>query len=193
MHLESGRQLGESRLVFNGGQGYFGLEFRTVISAFPAHGQILSFGLTQSLTHCPVFGGHRPPLNEISQLGKFIETYYKMPTMKLSTDGDCLMQIAPIDENNYFKSSSILSWKPILQKQLAHIMVEYFFDKDSRQFLRKCEECKKFYVSKSMAHSKYCSDRCRNAFHNRKRIESGQHREYKRKKRLEGAKESYYG
>ncbi len=134
------------------------------------------------------------PLNEISQLDEFIKGYYDGPTTKLSIDDDCLMQIPSINENNYLKIESIRGWGHTLQSELAYVIVRYFFDSQSRKFLRKCEECRKFYVSKTLARSKYCTAKCRLAFHNRKRIESGEHARYKReRKNKEKATASYYG
>ena len=68
-----------------------------------------------------------------------------------------------------------------------------FLITNDRRKLKYCQECNKFYTSKSVHPAKFCSDKCRMAYNNRKRIESGEAREYKRKKRMEGAKESYYG
>jgi len=71
-------------------------------------------------------------------------------------------------------------------------LVDFLLNNDRRK-LKYCDECENFFISKTIRISRFCSDKCRRAWHNRKRIESGEHREYKRKKRMEGAKESYYG
>jgi len=71
-------------------------------------------------------------------------------------------------------------------------LVDFLLDNDRRK-LKYCDECENFFISKTIRASRFCSDKCRLAWHNRKRIESGEHRDYKRKKRKEGAKESYYG
>lgn len=71
-------------------------------------------------------------------------------------------------------------------------LVDFLLDND-RKKLKYCDECEKFFISKTIRTSRFCSDKCRLSWHNRKRIESGEHREYKRRKRMEGAKESYYG
>jgi hypothetical protein len=75
---------------------------------------------------------------------------------------------------------------------VGYSLSEFLLDNDRRK-IKLCQECKQFYVSKTTRPSKYCSDKCRLAYHNRKRIQSGEAREYKRKKRRKGAKESYYG
>jgi hypothetical protein len=68
-----------------------------------------------------------------------------------------------------------------------------FLNKNDRRKLKFCDKCNKFFISKTIRSSKFCSEKCRLSWHNRRRIESGEHREYKRRKRKDGAKESYYG
>jgi hypothetical protein len=133
------------------------------------------------------------PLTEISQLDKFIKTYYQMPTTKLITFGDFLMEVPPINEDNYIRIKSKTGWWLLLRNELAYLMVEFLRGEYNRKYFKKCHQCNGFYISKTLASSKYCSDKCRMAYHNRKRIKSGEAREYKRRKRMEGAKESYYG
>ncbi len=65
--------------------------------------------------------------------------------------------------------------------------------RDDRRKLKICSECNRFYATNTIRKSKFCSDKCRLKWHNRKRIRSGEAAAYKRKKRREGAKESYYG
>jgi hypothetical protein len=60
MNSESGCQFGDSFLVFQGSQSYLGLELGSVTIALFAHVRSFPFGLTQSLSYCPVFGDHRP-------------------------------------------------------------------------------------------------------------------------------------
>jgi hypothetical protein len=60
-----------------------------------------------------------------------------------------------------------------------------FLQKDRRK-LKRCQKCKNFYIAKTMRPSTFCSDKCRLAWHNRKRIKSGEAKEYKRKRRREG-------
>jgi hypothetical protein len=68
-----------------------------------------------------------------------------------------------------------------------------FLDENDRRKLKYCEECTSFYIAKTLRNQRFCSGQCRLSHHNRKRIESGEAMEYKRKKRREGAKKSYYG
>lgn len=75
---------------------------------------------------------------------------------------------------------------------VGYSLLEFLLHNDRRK-LNYCDECDNVYISKSIRKQRFCSDRCRLAWHNRKRIKSGEHAKYKRKKRMEGAKESYYG
>jgi hypothetical protein len=79
-----------------------------------------------------------------------------------------------------------------LETIVIYGLVEWLMANDRRKLMR-CEECSRFHAKKTIRPAKYCSDKCRLAKHNRDRIQSGKNREYKRKKRKEGAKESYYG
>lgn len=63
----------------------------------------------------------------------------------------------------------------------AYSLTEFIIKNDRRK-IRKCINCKMFYISKTSRDSKFCSDKCRLGFHNRKRIESGEHARYKREK-----------
>lgn len=78
-------------------------------------------------------------------------------------------------------------------KVIAHSFINLFRNPANRIFVKRCPICDRFFLSKTIRESKYCTDKCRLSFHNKKRIESGEHASYKRNKRKEGAKESYYG
>jgi hypothetical protein len=87
------------------------------------------------------------------------------------------------------------SWlEPKWFRNMKIELLNYLMDKnEDKRKLKKCRECKKFYISKSLS-SKYCSDKCRMAYHNRKRIKSGEHARYKRERRASGlATPSYFG
>jgi hypothetical protein len=69
-------------------------------------------------------------------------------------------------------------------------------DKLNRQRIGKCDECLNFFIKariNSKQKQRFCSTKCRLALHNRERIQAGSNREYKAKKRKDGAKASYYG
>lgn len=72
-----------------------------------------------------------------------------------------------------------------IRSVVGYSLAEFLINNDRRK-LKKCEECNLFFISKTVRQSKYCSDKCRLAHHNRKYILSGKAREYKKRGRLEG-------
>ena len=83
---------------------------------------------------------------------------------------------------------------------ITHCVIKLFSDDRNLKLLHKCEneKCSKFFLAKRAKKKgsggiRFCSDKCRLNFHNRIRIESGEHAAYKRRRREEGAPESYYG
>jgi hypothetical protein len=101
----------------------------------------------------------------------------------------------PFSEQNGKRDYNSLG-KRILR--LYHLAIYDFFVEFLKKFgnvnrFHICKNCEKYFISKTKRKAKFCSKECHNKWHNRKRIESGEAREYKRKKRMEGAKESYYG
>ena len=48
--------------------------------------------------------------------------------------------------------------------------------------IRRCINCKLFYIAKTKGISKYCSQKCHDQYHNRKNIESGKSAAYKKRK-----------
>jgi len=74
----------------------------------------------------------------------------------------------------------------------TYSLSEFLLNNDSRK-LKVCKQCKKYYISNQIQRSKFCSSKHRQLWHNTEHIKSGKHKEYKRKKRAEGAKASYYG
>jgi hypothetical protein len=71
---------------------------------------------------------------------------------------------------------------PILQCSLA---VFSQTEKWERLVCR-CKHCENFFLAKTKKGSGFCSDKCKNDFHNRRRKESGAHRKYMKDKRAEG-------
>lgn len=76
---------------------------------------------------------------------------------------------------------------------LPYLALEFLKGVNNRKYIRRCPECQKYHIAKRLNRKKYCGKRCRLAWHNQKRIKSGEHAAYKRKRRREGARASYYG
>lgn len=80
-----------------------------------------------------------------------------------------------------------------LEQFVAYSLTEFLLKHDRRK-LRRCEECNEFYISNTLKkEQRFCQRKCRQDWNNRERIKSGKAREYKARKRKEGARESYYG
>jgi hypothetical protein len=110
----------------------------------------------------------------------------------------------PID----VQDDGILAETPLLHKNepltfwdvLNYCVVKFASDERSLKLFYKCEgeKCGKYFFAKRVKKRgkggiRFCSSKCRLDFHNRKRIETGAHAAYKRRRRAEGAPESYYG
>jgi len=75
-----------------------------------------------------------------------------------------------------------------------YFFVEFLKKENNYKLFNVCDYCEKYFISSSKRKQRFCSGgKCRQNYHNRRRIESGEAKEYKRRKRKEGAKESYYG
>lgn len=68
-----------------------------------------------------------------------------------------------------------------LRSIIAHSFYDFSTNFNQKQ-LRICQQCNNFYISKTLKQSKFCSDNCKYAWHNKKKIESGELKKYKRKK-----------
>jgi hypothetical protein len=76
---------------------------------------------------------------------------------------------------------------------INHFFVEFLKPFNNISRFHHCKNCNKYFISQTKRKAIFCSKKCRQDWHNKVRIKSGEHAKYKRKKRLEGAKESYYG
>ena len=113
--------------------------------------------------------------------------------MILREDGSIVE--APLFDDRYLSGARnrTQKYKNYVLGTLLYSLGKFLISKENVKLIRKCMNCRKFYLAKTARPSKFCSSNCRLAWHNRKRIKSGEARKYKAKKRREGAKESYYG
>jgi hypothetical protein len=85
------------------------------------------------------------------------------------------------------------------ERLLGYSFIAFIKSINNRAYLGKCLNCEKHFIKTKLdmknpqKFCRYNGDDCRNAYNNRRRIESGEAAEYKRKKRKKGAKPSYYG
>jgi hypothetical protein len=78
------------------------------------------------------------------------------------------------------------------------VILYFFFEflkiSENKKLIHHCDECENYFISKTARKQRFCpGNKCRMSYHNRNRIRSGEAKEYKQKKRREGAKDSYYG
>jgi len=132
-------------------------------------------------------------------LCQYFEVTHKLfchPTIIIDSDGS-IVETAPFSEGDFFSpfhmpypGKSILE---TLTNVLVYCVIQFLKSERNRKLLSKCDECDGFFLKPRLAKQRFCSDKCRLALHNRERIKSGKAKAYKRKKRKEGAKASYYG
>lgn len=105
--------------------------------------------------------------------------YYKPPSMR--------------DENRDYDSLGE-RYVSTYADVAIYFFVEFLKPHGNHSLFRLCDFCGRYFISSTKRKTRFCpEDKCRQTWHNRKRIETGEAKEYKRKKRKEGAKESYYG
>ena len=108
----------------------------------------------------------------------FFTGYYKPPAEQ------------DIDRSYFSMGADILNQ---YMSAIDYFMVEFITPFNNISRFHICKNCNKYFISRTKRKTKFCSKKCRQSWNNKERIKSGEHAAYKRKKRLEGAKESYYG
>ena len=77
---------------------------------------------------------------------------------------------------------------------IGYCLVRFFMNPVNRELINRCEECNNYYISKrQFTHLKprFCSSKCRYKWNNRRRTESGEAKEYKRRRYQEEGKYKY--
>ena len=127
---------------------------------------------------------------EMASNGDFYNKMHSLKEELFKVEGD-FTHVETVEYPGLISVRSIKEMKPY-RIAMIFCVVEFFRSVDTRK-IKYCKNCKEFFISKTIRPSKYCSDKCRMAYNNRKNIKSGKAKEYKRRKRMEGAKVSYYG
>jgi hypothetical protein len=79
-----------------------------------------------------------------------------------------------------------------IDKVISYCVVTFLESAENRKRLGICKECGTIFFADRIGQI-YCKRQCCQKYNNRKYIKSGKAKEYKRKKRAEGATPSYYG
>ena len=144
----------------------------------------------------------QPQFNELFELLKVSQNRYKKflnkMMIKMDLDESFIQGTINVFEN--VKWSCIKTnnkWKPIVDYQphpnfsnletyidleIANIIVKERGN-EIFPYIKKCEWCINYYPANTLnKNQRFCSDKCRQDWHNRKRIESGEHARYKRER-----------
>ena len=126
-------------------------------------------------------------LNDCDSLEEYLTAYnFRIkPFLGLQADGE--IGESPVDFGKEIAFDDLLTY----------CVITFLREPKNRLLVYKCEnkECWNYHIKKTKRKSRFCSDECRYQDSNRRRIDSGEHREYKARKKLEvgGAKPSYHG
>ena len=123
----------------------------------------------------------KPDITEIGIIDDYLTTYQI----------DCKSWIE-ISENGSINPRLKIDTLRGEEELIAFCVITFLQVRTVKDLLGRCIECSTFYFAKKMGRHNFCSTKCRMKYHNRKRIESGEAAEYKRKKREGLAKKSYY-
>jgi hypothetical protein len=78
-------------------------------------------------------------------------------------------------------------------EKICHQLLNFLSKEGTIRKLHRCKECESFFIARTLRRQEFCSDRCRLTWNNRRRIESGEHKEYKRRRKESGkATPSYW-
>ncbi|MCF8069235.1 MAG: hypothetical protein K9L30_11680 [Desulfobacterales bacterium] len=139
-------------------------------------------------------------LNESKIINRILLYYREChPKIIISKDG-ILDEIPPFSEEalqekpqlKMNNEETFSNWHMHYMIPVIYCLVQFLLT-NQYPFLRLCDDCDNLYIKKNATTQRFCSSKCRMHFNSQKAIKSGKAKEYKRKKRLEGAKESYYG
>jgi hypothetical protein len=136
--------------------------------------------------------GMEIPYLQRGDLNWMIRNAYSCVLNHASLVGDDIEKNVYIDIDRYFFMSGGEHYRDLryrfhdfFRSLVAYSLIEFLTNNDRRR-LKKCDKCGLFFVSKTVRKSKFCSDKCRLAHHNRRYILSGKAREYKKRGRMLG-------
>ena len=149
----------------------------------------------------------------ITQLALWEVEPLSHPKLFISETG-CVFESIPFEEESYFTLGKVertsipnderMKGQPIdLTKNweyyfvllpLRYFLISYFKRDGAILFIKTCDFCNKLYFSNGNKKQRFCpGNKCRLSFHNKKRIESGEHARYKRERKAKGMPPvSYY-
>lgn len=130
----------------------------------------------------------RVSLLQIKSLHEFADLYNNLPRSRVTVSDDSLTIQHPIEEHDYFSLYFSKNCINRLRSDLAYCLITFWLDEKNRACLHKCDYCDKYFLARKLYTSKnyFCSDGCRLIWNNRRRLESGEARGYKKRGHSEG-------
>jgi predicted RNA-binding Zn ribbon-like protein len=79
------------------------------------------------------------------------------------------------------------AWSKIYAVPICYSAVQFLRSPRNRKLIHQCTECGKYFISETVRAQRFCpGGTCKDAYHNRRRIESGEARRYKRMRHAQG-------
>jgi len=159
---------------------------------------LYSYKGPESRMHKFLYGKHE-------HLSSFLYGYNRYESrLTIKDDGSIIREKPNLPESYFINTKLFYQGSGFKRKEwtsripasyaISFLLINFLKLPNSVNLINRCHECNDIFIElKKTKNRRFCSDKCRLAWNNRKRIESGEAKEYKRKKREEGAKESYYG
>ena len=109
-------------------------------------------------------------LHQNPALSHFLEIYNAMPTNRIAVGhADCLIHLAPIDEDLFLGVKEIGGWYDVLLNAIAYSVVGFFISRRAKKLLSNCRQCEKYFIAKQ-GNQKFCAAACRRAWHKNKAV-----------------------
>ena len=127
-------------------------------------------------------------LKEITNLQYVLKRYNSIPQFKIS-DENCLVEDPNLGQERYLFEGHVNKWSTILKEDFAYVLVEYLKIENSAKYMRKCDQCERFFIAgKIDPRIKYC-EMCSRKSKMSKAERKDYQKQYRRRKRRRGRKE----
>jgi hypothetical protein len=115
---------------------------------------------------------------------KFERAARPTKNMVIRQDGSIVQR--PIFDKLEYPSPNPKKYLEYILSMLLYSIGEFLMNTKNIKHIYKCRECGKFGISATAKGKVYCSDKCKNKYHNRNNIESGYMRRKKRERHALG-------
>jgi len=102
------------------------------------------------------------PFREIPPFANFLNIYNNAGARQLTIDdNNRLVAGSPVEEGEYLAIKEIDGWFEVLQKDIAYCLIEFFKSEKSRNYLKKCRTCRRYFMASQPKIQKFCTTQCR--------------------------------